>query len=313
MRANCTMYAHPAGDDAASGGRQDPFRSAQRLVDKLRAGDVGCLREGVYDQAILALRHSGTATDRVVLRSAPGERASVKGQIWIADGADFVTVAHLDHDATYRERPRPSPVINGDDSLFYGLDVSSANGVCFYVGDSEWGVAERTTIRRNRIHDCGQPGLNKRHGIYVAQAVGTRIEQNWIYDNPDRGVQLYPSSQNAVIRGNVIDGNGEGVIFSGDYGFASSGNLVEGNLITNSRLRHDVESWYPDGNPVGTGNVVRGNCVGGGAFGPIEQPQRGFSASGNAVGAPAYANRRARDFRVPAGGDCAAVLRAGRP
>ena len=124
------------------------------------------------------------------------------------------------------------------------------------------------------------------------------IEQNWIYDNPDRGIQFYPNSQGAVVRGNVIDGNGEGIIFSGDYGFASAGNVVKGNLITNSRLRHDVESWYPDGNPIGTRNVVRDNCIGGGAFGGVESPQRGFQAQANALGDPGYAGRGAGDYRV---------------
>lgn len=304
----CSRFASPVGRDDSAGTAAAPFRSAQRLVDSLRAGDVGCLDAGVYEQTKLKLSHTGTASKRVVLRSTPGQRALVKGQIWVADGANFVTVAHLDHDATFhRERPIPSPVVNGDDSLFYDLDVSSDNGVCFYIGDLEWGVAERTVLRRNRIHDCGQPGTNLRHGVYLAQGVDTLIEDNWIYDNPDRGIQLYPNSRRTIIRGNVIDGNGEGIIFSGDYGFASSGNLVEGNYITNSRLRHDVESWYPDGNPVGTGNIVRGNCIWGGRFGAIEAPQRGFRAVGNVVADPGYAGRAGLNFRLRAGSPCASA------
>ncbi|HYI38495.1 MAG TPA: right-handed parallel beta-helix repeat-containing protein [Thermoleophilaceae bacterium] len=313
VSSRCTRYASPDGSNSATGSRTSPFKTAQRLADSLRTGDVGCLRAGVYDQAILALRHGGTAANRTVLRSAPGERALVKGQIWVADGANFVTVAHLDHDATSRaEVAKPSPVVNGDDSLFYDLDVSAANTVCFYIGDREWGVADRTVLRRNRIHNCGQPGSNKRHGIYLAQSRDTVIEQNWIYDNPDRGIQFYPNSVGTVVRGNVIDGNGEGIIFSGDYGFASAGNVVKGNLITNSRLRHDVESWYPDGNPIGTRNVVRDNCIGGGAFGGVESPQRGFQAQANVLGDPGYAGRGAGDYRVGRGSACAAVLTRAR-
>ena len=41
------------------------------------------------------------------------------------------------------------------------------------------------------------------------------IRDNWIYDNADRGVQLYPDADGTVVTGNVIDGNGEGVIFGG--------------------------------------------------------------------------------------------------
>jgi hypothetical protein len=306
ISTRCTRYAAPTGNDKAAGSASAPFRSAQKLADSLRSGHVGCLAKGTYAQPILALRNSG-----IVLRSRPGQRALVKGQIWVADGANRVTVAHLDHDATHlTPEVEPSPVVNGDDSLFYDLDVWSRDGVCFYIGDREWGVAERTTLRRNRIHNCGQPGMNKRHGIYLAQGVDTVIEQNWIYDNPDRGIQLYPNSQRARIRGNVIDGNGEGVIFSGDYGYASSGNVVEGNLITNSRLRHDVEAWYPEGNPVGHSNALRRNCVAGGRFGGIESPQRGFAPSSNFTSAPGYSNRSARDWRISASSGCVKTLRS---
>jgi hypothetical protein len=310
VSTHCTRYAAPSGSDSGPGTRTEPFASAQHLADSLGSGDVGCLMNGVYAQPILALRHGGTAAHRTVLRSAPGQRALIRGQVWVAAGADHVTVAHLDNDGT-QSTPRPSPVVNGDDSLFYDLDVSSQNGVCFYIGDPQWGTAHHTVLQRNRIHDCGKPGLNKRHGIYLSHGIDTVIEQNWIYNNPDRGIQLYPYSQGAVIRGNVIDGNGEGVDFSGDYGWASSGNVVEGNLITNSRRWHDVESWYPDGNPIGTGNVVRDNCIWGGRFGSVQQPEQGFVARDNAEVDPGYVARRPGDFRIPTAGPCAAAVRRG--
>ena len=38
------------------------------------------------------------------------------------------------------------------------------------------------------------PATNRHNGISVAYASGTRIVGNWIYDNADRGVQLYPDA-----------------------------------------------------------------------------------------------------------------------
>jgi hypothetical protein len=307
--SDCTRYASPTGSDSASGSRAAPFKTSQKLVDSLAPGDVGCLDSGTYYRPILSIRHGGTASDRVVLRSTPGQRALTTGQIWVADSADFVTVAYVDHDATYdTPTARPSPVVNGDDALFYGINVWSNNGVCFYLGDREWGVARRTVIRHSRIHDCGQAGLNKRHGIYIAQAVDTVIEENAIFDNPDRGIQFYPNSQGAIVRHNVIDSNGEGVIFSGVDGDASSDNVVEGNLITDSRLRYNVESWWPEGNPVGSGNVVRGNCIAGGNFGGIQEPQVGFLANNNVFADPGYLDRESKDFRIPPSSPCAAMM-----
>ena len=87
------------------------------------------------------------------------------------------------------------------------------------------------------------------------------IRDNWIYDNADRGIQLYPDSQGTQVYGNVIDGNGEGIIISSDGSSSpSSNNLVFNNVISNSKIRWNVESAVPGG-LVGTGNVVRDNCL----------------------------------------------------
>ena len=111
------------------------------------------------------------------------------------------------------------------------------------------------------------------------------IRGNWIYDNTDRGIQLYPDAQRTVITGNVIYGNGEGIIFSGDDGVASSGTRVTGNVIAGSRIRRNVESYYPDGAPLGSDNLVRSNCIHGAPDGyyagpdgsGLQSPQVGFT------------------------------------
>jgi Right handed beta helix region len=137
------------------------------------------------------------------------------------------------------------------------------------------------------------------------------IRGNWIYDNADRGIQLYPDAQNTTITGNVIDGNGQGIIFSGEGGLASSNNLVEGNVIANSRLRNNVESWYPRGNPIGQNNVVRNNCVKGGAYdegdGGIGD-QVGFKVTTTMRSRPAFSDRSDKDFRLVAGSTCRDLL-----
>ena len=121
-------------------------------------------------------------------------------------------------------------------------------------------------IARNRIHDCGLlPAANHDHGIYIAAAGGTVIRDNLIYDNADRGVQLYPQAEGTQILDNVIDGNGQGVIF----GAHSDDTVVHGNIITNSNVRHNIESIGVDRDQqrrprqlpvVDAGGLVRGRC-----------------------------------------------------
>ena len=60
---------------------------------------------------------------------------------------------------------------------------------CSPVGD----VARDAVVEGNTIHDCGAlPATNFEHGIYVGDAVETVIRSNYIYDNADRGIQLFP-------------------------------------------------------------------------------------------------------------------------
>jgi hypothetical protein len=113
------------------------------------------------------------------------------------------------------------------------------------------------------------------------------------------------------VAGNVIDGNGEGVIFSGGEDTASSGNVVRNNVISNPRLRAGVESWYPDGGPKGRDNVAERNCV----FGReemVDTSAGGYVARDNVQADPLFVDRERHDFRLRPDSPCAEILEAGR-
>jgi parallel beta-helix repeat protein len=293
-----------------------PYRTATKLANSLSPGDVGCLRAGTYLEDV-RMGRGGTAAAPVTLTSFPGERAKVVGRFYVPKGSDYVTVSNLDLNGTPKLGTNPdndpSPTINAENVTFTGNDVTNDhNAICFLLGNS-WGAVKNTVIQGNRIHDCGRlPAENHAHGIYIELSTDAKILDNVIYDNADRGVQLYHDAQGTLIQGNVIDGNGEGVIFSGDYGYASSNNVVEDNIISNSKIRANVESWWPSGNPVGQGNVVRNNCIGGGAYdngdGGIAE-QIGFKVENNNVITknPQFVDRAGKDFRLQAGSPCAGI------
>lgn len=298
--SRCDAVASPSGSDRAPGTAAAPFRTPRRLLQALGPGRTGCLRAGSFRED-LTVRRSGRPGAPLTLRSYPGERAVLRGRLWIA--GDWVTVSGLGLDGRNATR-LPSPTVTGDDATFLGNDVTNHHTtICFDLGFPGYGRADDTLIRGNRIHDCGElPATNEHHGIYVALATDTRIVANLIYDNSDRGVQLYPDAQRTTITGNVIDGNGEGIIFSGGPRRGSSGTVVRGNVIANSRVRRNVEWFYEPGEPAGRNNVVEGNCLWGGRLergnGSVQTPTRGFVARGNTVVKPRYVNRSAGDFRV---------------
>jgi parallel beta-helix repeat protein len=258
--------------------------AVERLMSELDLGQTGCLRGGDYRGSI-ELTTRGTATEPITLRSYPGETARLMGRLWLNRESAYLVIRGLALDGRNAEG-LPSPTVNGQHIEFVDNDVTNEHtGICFDLGHPFYGTARNVTIRDNRIHDCGRlPPTNHDHGIYVGVARDTRIVGNHIYDNADLGVHMYPDAQRTYVAGNLIESNGEGVLFGGTAEAAPRDNLVEHNVITNSRTRYNVESHFEPGGPIGENNVVRENCIEGGArddgSGGIA-PQIGFDALDN--------------------------------
>jgi hypothetical protein len=148
---------------------------------------------------------------------------------------------------------------------------------------------------------------------------------NLIWGSAAWAVHLYPDAQRSYIAHNVMDRNGGGVIFAGEsaggeysQNYASSGNVVEKNVISNATQTYNIESWW--GGPQGTGNVARDNCVWNGRSGNISTSDGGFTSSGNLAVDPRYVSRLSNDFRVGSaqclqlvGYDTATKLAGGTP
>jgi parallel beta-helix repeat protein len=306
---SCDLVASPDGSDAAPGTVEAPLLHVQYLVDSLEPGQTGCLRTGEYRDTSDDEIKIGVAD--VTLTSYPEERATVIGRIYVPTEADGVTISELDLDGR-NPTSVPSPTINSDDVVVRGNDITNHHtGICMSLGNPARSRARRTLVVDNAIHDCGRlPATNQDHGIYVNSTNDVVIKNNWIYDNADRGIQLYSDAQDTKITGNVIDGNGEGVIFGGDSDSTSSGNVVQGNVITNSKIRDNLDSSW--GGDVGRNNVARDNCVGGGAYddgdGGIKDDPDGFKSVDNVVKIPDFANAKRGDFTVASSTICGRLV-----
>ena len=303
---SCDFVVANNGSDAAQGTAQAPFQTPDRLATALGPGQTGCVRGTVSGD--MDLYRAG-----VTLTSEPGQRGKIVGRLVVHENATGTTISDLDLDG--RTSPaKPGPIILADDAVVRGNDITNEHTeICLIIGaqgHDSGALAERVRIENNRIHDCGVlPAANHDHGIYAEHTLDLRVVGNEIFDNADRAVQLYPNAQRSYIAGNVMDNNGEGVIFSGASGLASSDNVVEGNIITNNQIRSAIEDWYPDGNPVGTNNVARSNCVFGGR---LISKGRGFTATANLETDPLYVNRATKDFTLRFDSPCAGLLEAAR-
>jgi len=309
--ASCDKFASPLGLDANPGTGLLPFRTVQRLADSLSAGQVGCLRAGTYVGS-LSVTRGGTADAPVQIESYPGERAKLVGRVVVQPGAEYVTLWQLDLVGT-NPLDAPSPTIEASNVTVADSDITNLHTAdCVFVGSSDHFV-QNVTIFRNRIHDCGLIPRTYRHqGISVWNAGDTKITRNVIDHNADRGVQLYPNAQRTRLSFNTIDANGQGVQIAGSATLASSDNIVDRNLITNSLAGDNVGAYWPEGAPIGTGNVVRENCVSGGrrdnGDGGVQPRMHGVVVSANLVAEPGYLDAAAGDYDLQPTSDCQEVI-----
>jgi hypothetical protein len=294
----CSKFASPQGSNTNTGTAARPYRTVGKLADALRPGQTGCLRRGVYRHNV-KVRRGGAEGRPVTFRAYRREHATVRGRLYVANSANHVVFERLYLDGRNRAR-LPSPTVNGNDVVFRDNDVTTRHTtICFLLGSREFGLALRTVIDANRIHDCGKlPPTNHHHGIYAEESRGARITGNWIYDNADRGVQLFPDARRTYVARNVIDGNGEGVVFSR----RSAHNMVEHNVISNSLVRYNIEDFEL----TGAGNVARQNCLWSDSFpgDPRVAPGIRVDVTQSMIVSPPFANRAGKDYRLPPGTPC---------
>jgi hypothetical protein len=180
------------------------------------------------------------------------------------------------------------------------------------LGSREEGAAERTIVRGNRFHECGNPDNdNKDHGIYAASLQDGRIVGNRFWNHTAYAIQLYPDADRNVVAHNVIDGSPPsirgGIVIASDAEDASSGNVVERNIIAYAAEWNVATNWE-DG-AAGDGNIVRHNCVWGGEAGTVETDEGGVNAYGNIVADPLFVDREDRDYRLSRESPCWPLFR----
>jgi parallel beta helix pectate lyase-like protein/List-Bact-rpt repeat protein len=307
--ATCDAFVSPTGSDISGNGSiASPYQAPQKLVDSLASGETGCFRGGTYTFERMEVTTAG-----ITLTPYRDETVVLLGMIKVLPGGAGTTIKGFKLDGA-GGASNIGPRIYADSVTLRDNDITNEHtAICvsidsFYDGP----IPQDVVIERNRIHDCGPlPSTNKAHGVYVAGATGTVIRDNWIYDNADRGIQLYPNAQHTTVTGNVIDGNGDGMVLNGSGAVTSNDNLVEGNIIANSNLGWNVYSGSTG--PIGTGNLLRNNCIWASntnaSFnlnGGIQSPSRNFTASGNLISASGFVNAAAGDFHLQWGSACLA-------
>ena len=313
--ADCDVVVATDGSDANPGTVDAPLRSSDFAVNNLAAGQTLCFRAGTYSSTVgLSIK-----APQAIVTSYPGETATLLGSLRIERPATGTTVEDMVLNGRNPDNYF-NPLIYADDAVLRGNEITNEHTTnCVHLAPYYDEPGPRgVVIEDNNIHDCGElPANNHEHGIYVAESRDLIIRNNLIWNNADRGIQLYTDVRGSHIYGNVINGNGTGVIFGGNEDSAASDNLIEHNVITNSNVRYNVEYSYDPAGPEGSGNVVRENCIHGAAGwygreagGAAISDEVGFVATDNVIADPMFVDPAHGDFTMAPGSPCAGILGA---
>jgi parallel beta-helix repeat protein len=309
--SGCDRFAALDGSDWNSGSISRPYRTPEKLASSLAPGQTGCFRAGTY-------RFSQLSVSKANITLAPYGSAAVtlRGSIKVRPSGSGSTIRGFRLDGRGGASPI-GPRIYANRVALRGNEITNGHtSICVQISRYYSDPPPRdVVIARNRIHDCGElPSTNKDHGIYVSEARHTVIRNNWIYDNADRGIQLYPDADRSKVVGNVIFHNGDGMVINGAGSSTSEDNIVAGNIIAKSYRGYNVYSGGTG--PVGRNNVVRRNCVWAShpgspyhEHGGVMRPARNYRAKRNIVARPHVAQAKGENVRLRRGGRCLARYR----
>jgi hypothetical protein len=325
----CSLYASTSGNDSNPGTVSAPFATAKHLMEKLSAGQTGCLASGQTFAGFTLYEGNtdGAEGEPITLTSTnPEEPATINGRVTTEKGSNWLTFTHLNF-------------IYGQDTLLPGLTIASAHtswtydnvsggdlNICFLtnpVGDS-YGAGEYTLIENDRVHDCGHAVTKAEleaqasdtyegrengwhvHGLYD-QGVHTTVRNSYFYDNAGVGI-LLRSGGFATIEHNVIDANGRGVELGNE---GTQDDTVAWNIITNttspcgrevgSGSHCDTYGLMTNGT-VGVGSVFRDNDLYGNEGGNTEPGINSILArEANVEVNPLYTNAASHEYTLKQG------------
>ena len=261
-----TYHVAPDGSDSAAGSTAAPFATLQRAADAAQPGDTVEVEDGSY--VGFAARRGGSEGNPITFR-ANGDAVVLDRPCDDCSGSGI----HLRNP----ESPRSHIVIDGftvRDMPAYGVLMSWTTNVVVrnctvrdntnpgiygghvtdpliednaVFGNDNHGIhfANSSTgprIRRNRVCENANAGMHFNGDVRFPPGDGVirdvRIEENWIYDNGQNGLN-WDGVQDSVVANNVIFGNASnGIRAFGGPGndFADSAEGPQNNLFVNNTI-----------------------------------------------------------------------------
>ncbi len=293
-----TYYVSTTGSDSSAGTVAAPWRTVQKALNTLTAGQTALVRAGTYAQN-LTLTRAGSATAPITIGEYPGEEAILAAgtgasnnmPLQLGNGAAYARFQGLTfHGATGSSTTNIYAWGNAHDIELSNCEVRYSQRQGFF--------SEKTNSRIHIIgcrfhHNGGSGPVQLDHNIYIQgsyNAVLGNLLEGAVNGN---GIQVYPSSDHVVIAGNTITGNfREGIIIGSEGSTTTSDSLIVNNVITSSQTA--VSTYW--GGATGSGNVARNNVAWGNTQGTFTG--NGITYTANTSANPLYMNAGAGDYHL---------------
>jgi hypothetical protein len=190
-RGRCDRFVSTAGDDLAAGKTvKSAWRTIGMALRTLRAGEVGCVLPGTYEEGHNEAGHDGTAARPIVLRRAPGSATmpvvKPKGPVavfhidrdyWVLDGFDV--------DVNFQKVTGVRFMDNADHGVLRDSRVhNSTSGASVYISGRD------ILVEGCEIFNNFQANEQDSHGVAIVQsAARVMVRRNRIWDNGGDGIQ----------------------------------------------------------------------------------------------------------------------------
>lgn len=207
-----TFYVATTGSDQNSGDINNPFKTIQYAVDQAQAGDTVLIRGGTYYERQIYVHNSGTATQPIVIKNAPGELVIIDHGLQVSS---WTNVSGAIYEAT--------PIIQS----FVNDNPQNTQRVV---------IDNHTLVRVSNQQDLSEgtfwvdPTTGK-ISVWAIDGVNPASQEtvliNWI-DAYQPGIRLFDTASYIVLDG-LIDRGAETAIWAANFapGAASQGLTVQ--------------------------------------------------------------------------------------
>ncbi|MCP5105540.1 MAG: hypothetical protein GY950_19290 [bacterium] len=224
------FYVSPGGNDSNDGSLEAPWQTIQHGLDNLEPGHTLNIAVGTYREN-LHMSRSGTAAKKIHLKGEDFATTILDGieadrDIFFIENANYIEISQL----AFTRAPRAGLRL----SYSHYIDIHN----CLFANNGRWGVF--TDFSDNtKIENIEAYGSVEEHGIYISNSSDNAvIRNNIIHHNYASGIQVNadPSEGgDGISSGCLIENN---LVFENGWGGAAGINLasVRDSVIQNNMI-----------------------------------------------------------------------------